>query len=140
MGFVHLSARSQFSLLDGAMSPKALALRTAELNLSAVALTDTCNFYGAFECWKAAKGEGLDFVLGTTIWIWPAGLEALNPRDPDGGFHITLLIEGGADVHQPTRRAPATKTSAPSSPMRSSRACTTGRGSTSSFSRRTPKG
>ena len=97
MGFVHLSARSQFSLLDGAMSPKALALRTAELNLSAVALTDTCNFYGAFECWKAAKGEGLDFVLGTTIWLWPAGLEALNPRDPDGGFHITLLIEGGAD-------------------------------------------
>jgi len=97
MGFVHLSARSQYSLLDGAMSPKALANRTAELGHPAVALTDTCNFYGAFECYKTAKGAGLDFVLGTTIWIWPPGLDQLDPRQPDGGFHITLLIEGGPD-------------------------------------------
>jgi DNA polymerase-3 subunit alpha len=62
-----------------------------------VALTDTCNFYGAFECWKSAKSEGLDFVLGTTLWIWPPGLDALEPRDPDGGFHITLFIEGGEE-------------------------------------------
>ena len=48
MAFVHLSARSQYSLLDGAMSPKALAGATAELGLPAVAITDTCNFYGAF--------------------------------------------------------------------------------------------
>ena len=106
MGFVHLSARSQFSLLDGAMSPKALAVRSAELGFPAVALTDSCNFYGAFECWKAAKGAGLDFVLGTTIWIWPPGLEALDPAAPDGGFHVTLLIEGRPDGSAANQESP----------------------------------
>ncbi len=97
MGFVHLSARSQYSLLDGAMSPSDLAGRMAELEFPAVALTDTCNFYGAFECWKTAKGAGLDFILGTTIWLWPPGLDQLSAREPDSGFHITLLIEGAPD-------------------------------------------
>jgi len=97
MAFVHLSARSQYSLLDGAMSPTALANAAAERGLPAVAITDTCNFYGAFECYKAAKGAEIDFVLGTTLWIWPPGLDTLDPRAPDGGFHITLFIEGQSD-------------------------------------------
>ena len=47
MGFVHLHNRSQYSILDGAMQPGELVSRITELEMGAVALTDTCNLYGA---------------------------------------------------------------------------------------------
>jgi DNA polymerase-3 subunit alpha len=97
MAFVHLHNRSQYSLLDGAIAPKAVATRAAELGQSAIALTDTCNLYGAFEFWKSAKGCDVQAILGTSIWMWPPGLEHLRPDDPDTGWDILLLIEGGAD-------------------------------------------
>ena len=55
MGFVHLHARTQYSLLDGAMHPDELCARVAELGMPAVGVTDTCNLYGAVELYKAAK-------------------------------------------------------------------------------------
>ena len=63
MPFVHLHNRSQYSLLDGAWSPTALVNRAAELQMPAVALTDTCNLYGAYEFFKAAKGAGISQVV-----------------------------------------------------------------------------
>ena len=95
MPFVHLHNRSQYSLLDGAWSPSALAARAAELEMPAVALTDTCNLYGAYEFYKAAKGAGVQPVFGSTIWMWPPGLENLQPSDPDHGWNLLLLIKGG---------------------------------------------
>src|SRR5439155_20590085 len=46
-GFVHLDARSYFSIKDGAFSPEDLALRAAALGMTAVALTDRAGLYGA---------------------------------------------------------------------------------------------
>ncbi|HEX9312447.1 MAG TPA: PHP domain-containing protein, partial [Actinomycetota bacterium] len=46
-GFVHLDARSYFSIKDGAFSPEDLALRAAALGMAAVALTDRDGLYGA---------------------------------------------------------------------------------------------
>ncbi len=106
MAFVHLSARSQYSLLDGAMSPGELAKASAALGFSAIALTDTCNFYGAFEAYKAAKDAGMSFVLGANIWIWPQGLSQLSSATHDGGYHVTLLIEGGADGSPASQKSP----------------------------------
>src|SRR5919201_6372432 len=45
--FVHLAARSYFSLKDGAFSPEDLALRAAALGMPAVAMTDRDGLYGA---------------------------------------------------------------------------------------------
>ena len=95
MPFVHLHNSSQYSLLDGAMSPGELAGEAAKQGASAVALTDSCNLYGALEFYKAAKGAGIQPVFGATIWLWPPGLKTIEDRAPDGGFQIVLLIEGG---------------------------------------------
>ena len=97
MAFVHLHNRSQYSLLDGAIAPKDVATRAAALGQSAIALTDTCNLYGAFEFWKSAKGAEVQAVLGTSIWMWPPGLDRLRPEDPDTGWELVFLIEGGGD-------------------------------------------
>ncbi len=95
MAFVHLHNRSQYSLLDGVLSPGDLGPRAAALGQPAIALTDTCNLYGAWEFYKGCKGAGVQPVFGSCIWVWPDGLDSLDPRSPDGGFNIVLLIEAG---------------------------------------------
>ena len=83
-GFVHLVNRSQYSLLDGAMGPGELAERAAQLGMKAVGLTDTCNLYGAFEFYKAAKDAKIDPVVGSTLWISPGPLAEVQ-RDEAAG-------------------------------------------------------
>jgi DNA polymerase III subunit alpha len=100
MAFVHLSNRSQYSLLDGAVAPADLATRAAELEMGAIALTDTCNLYGAYEFMKSAQKAGIKPIFGASMWVWPAGLDSIDMRTPDGGWSITLLIEGGGDGPQ----------------------------------------
>jgi len=100
MGFVHLNCQSQFSLLDGAMGPKALAKKAAALGMSAIALTDTCNLYGAVEFQGACKGAGISPIFGAKLWTWPAGLDALETKDRDLGWELVLLIEGGEHAVQ----------------------------------------
>ena len=98
MAFVHLHNRSQYSLLDGAMAPAELAERAGELEMPAVALTDTCNLYGAWEFFKGCKGAGVQPVFGASVWMWPPGLDQRDPRGPDGGWNLVFLIEGGEDA------------------------------------------
>lgn len=93
MGFVHLHNRSQYSILDGAMRPGEIVNRATELEMGAIALTDTCNLYGAVEFYKAAKGAGVHPVFGSELWVWPQGVETFDDRTPDGGWNLVFLIE-----------------------------------------------
>ena len=92
MPFVHLHNRSQYSILDGAMRPGDIVNRAQELSMPAVALTDTCNLYGAVEFYKAAKSKGIHPVFGSELWVWPEGVGNFNDRTPDGGWNLVLLI------------------------------------------------
>ena len=49
MGFVHLHVHSRFSFLDGTMEPSTIAKAAAKNGMPAVALTDSCNLYGAVQ-------------------------------------------------------------------------------------------
>ena len=95
MAFVHLNNRSQYSLLDGAMAPKRLAGLASGMGMPAVALVDTCNLYGAYEFYTACKGAEVQAVVGSNLWVWPEGLEAIQHGKGDGGWSINLLIEAG---------------------------------------------
>ncbi|MEC7987071.1 MAG: DNA polymerase III subunit alpha [Myxococcota bacterium] len=93
MSYVHLHNRTQYSLLDGAMSPKALISRAKELEMPAVAITDTCNLYCAVELYKGTKGSGTKGILGSEIWLWPKGLDTIKPETQDGGWNLVFLVE-----------------------------------------------
>ena len=93
MAFVHLHNRSQYSILDGAMRPGEIVERAMELNMGAIALTDTCNLYGAVEFYKAAKDKDIHPVFGSELWVWPEGIDQFDDRTPDGGWNLVLLIE-----------------------------------------------
>ena len=93
MAFVHLHNRTQFSLLDGAMRPGELVSRAAELQMGAVAITDTANLYGAVEFYKAARAAEVRPILGAELWLWPEGIAQLDPRGVDGGWQLVFLVE-----------------------------------------------
>ncbi len=93
MAFAHLHVHSQYTLLDGAVSPKAVVAKAAKLEQSAIALTDRCNLYGAVEFFKAAKEKGLRPVIGAEISVQPEGIEYKDPKGLLGGWSIVLLVE-----------------------------------------------
>ena len=96
MSFVHLHTRTQYSMLDGAVSPKALIKKTVEKGFNAIAITDTCNLYCAVQLYKESKGVGINGILGTEIWMWPDGIQNIDPHGEDGGWHLVFLVENDA--------------------------------------------
>jgi error-prone DNA polymerase len=109
--FVHLHCRSYFSLKDGAFSPEDLALRAAELGMSAVALTDRDGLYGAVRFTDACHRAGVRPILGAWLTV-DAGAAARAARTPfrssAGESHAAEAADLGimSTVRAPRRRPP----------------------------------
>ena len=80
MSYVELHAHSAYSFLDGASLPEELAIRAAELDYPALALTDHDGVYGSLEFAHAAKAVGLRSITGAEATL-------------ADGSHVTLLVE-----------------------------------------------
>ncbi|MGD2179272.1 MAG: DNA polymerase III subunit alpha, partial [Anaerolineae bacterium] len=79
-GYAELHAHSSYSLLDGVPAPEALVARAADLEISALALTDHDALYGAVRFVRAAQEAGIKPVLGAEVTL-------------EDGSHLTLLVE-----------------------------------------------
>ena len=104
MGFVHLHNHSQFTILNGMPSPPAIVAAAEELGMPAVAITDTCNLFGAVQFHKAAKKSSVKAIFGSEIWMWPKGIQDIKriqqlKRAPDGGWHLNFLVQNKAGYH-----------------------------------------
>ena len=82
--FVHLRLHTEYSLVDGLVRVKPLASRVAELGMSAVAVTDVCNFYGLIKVYKAAFGAGVQPIFGVDLTV-------MDADDPERAWPICLL-------------------------------------------------
>ena len=91
--FTHLHLHSEYSLLDGHNRIKPLVERIAELGMTAVALTDHGNLFGAAEFYTVAKRAGIKPILGIEAYVAPEARtkRAKSTLGPDGGFHLVLL-------------------------------------------------
>ena len=69
MSFVHLHTHSHYSFLTGLGGPKKLVKRAKELGMSALALTDAGNLYGAFEFYKYCKDAEIKAIVGLEATI-----------------------------------------------------------------------
>ncbi len=72
--FIHLRARSAYSLLQSAAHVKDLVKFAAKIDMPALGLTDSNNLFGALEFSEAAAEAGLQPIVGLT----------LNIRDEEG--------------------------------------------------------
>lgn len=122
-GFVHLHVHTQYSLLQGMIRIEKLIERTRALGMSAVAVTDTNNLFGAIEFYKKAREAGIKPVVGCEINYLPEAASAvvkigsgetrMLPAGPKS-HHLTLLcknLDGYRNLCQLLTKA--YKTSAP---------------------------
>ncbi len=98
--FVHLHLHSEYSLLDGANRIDPLVARIKELGMTAVALTDHGNLFGAVEFYTKAKKAGIKPIMGIEAYVTPdTNGRPGDRRDrtysgtQDGGHHLVLLAE-----------------------------------------------
>ncbi|MGE0829265.1 MAG: DNA polymerase III subunit alpha, partial [Hyphomonadaceae bacterium] len=80
--FIHLRARSAYSLLESMLHVKELAKLAAAQNMPALGLTDTNNLFGALEFSEAFAGAGLQPIVGC----------ALTVRMDDGASGVLPLL------------------------------------------------
>jgi hypothetical protein len=90
--FVHLHCHSHYSLLDGASPIDRLVSRTVELGMNALAITDHGNLHGALEFYQAAKGAGINPIIGYEAYIAPGSrFQKDAGSQKESSFHLTLL-------------------------------------------------
>ncbi len=80
-GFVPLRVFSCYTMLDGAIEPKAIAEQAANLRFPAAALTDRNGLYAAMAFSEAAKKKGVQPIIG-------AMLAVARPDMPEGGTPV----------------------------------------------------
>ncbi len=94
--FVHLHVHSDYSLLDGCCRIDRLMDRAVDLGMSAMALTDHGNLYGAIEFYQQAKAKGIKPLIGCELYLVETSrLEKKGRTDDEGKtiFHLGLLAK-----------------------------------------------
>lgn len=91
MGYAELHAHSAFSFLDGASLPVDLVERAAELELTALALTDHGGLPGVVQLAQAARTVGLPTIIGSELTL--GGHKRAGQADPSGE-HLVVLARG----------------------------------------------
>ena len=90
--FVHLHVHTEYSLLDGAARINQIIERAAALNMPAVAITDHGVMFGVVDFYRAAKGAGINPVIGCEVYVAPRSRLQKEPHLDDHQYH---LVRGG---------------------------------------------
>jgi DNA polymerase-3 subunit alpha len=99
LSFVHLHVHSEYSLLDGLGRVKDLVVRTKELGMPALALTDHGAMYGAIEFYQTAKKHGIKPIIGIEMNIAPRSMKQRDSKKDRTPHHIILLAKDDIGYH-----------------------------------------
>jgi DNA polymerase-3 subunit alpha len=113
--FIHLRARSDYSLLQSMLSVETLAEVALRQRMPALGLTDANNLFGALEFSETLAGKGIQPIVGLTLDVrapdGAAGSIALLAQNPQGYARLLELsssafldVAAHADPHVPLAR------------------------------------
>jgi DNA polymerase III subunit alpha len=109
--FAHLHVHTEFSMLDGAARVGELMGEASRLGMSAIAMTDHGNMFGAYEFYKAARDHDIKPMIGVEAYLTPgtSRFERRRVQWGDGGrddvsgsgayTHLTMLAETTEGMH-----------------------------------------
>ena len=111
--FVPLRVFSSYTMLEGAMEPKTIAARAADLGFPAVALADRNGLYGAMPFSSACFAKGVQPIIGAMLAIarpneiGGGGCDwlALLAKDEAGYANLTKLVSA-AHLDRPITEEP----------------------------------
>ena len=86
--FVPLRIYSSFTMLEGAIDPKAIAKLAKERGFPAIAMTDRNGLYGAMIFAGACRDAGIQPIIGTTLGVRRPGSDVVD--------WLTLLVQSDA--------------------------------------------
>jgi DNA polymerase III subunit alpha len=111
-GFAHLHVHTEYSMLDGAARLKDLFNQVKQADMSAIAMTDHGNLYGAYDFWTKATAAGVKPIIGIEAYVAPEhrkhrqpvrwGSPAQHGDDISGAgayTHMTLFAETTEGMH-----------------------------------------
>lgn len=87
--FVHLHLHTEYSLLDGVGKIDEYMKRAKELGMSAIAITDHGNMFGAVEFYNKALKHGIKPIIGLEAYVSEFDMEEKKGRN----FHLILLAK-----------------------------------------------
>jgi len=92
--FVHLHTHSDYSLLDGAAGIDDLVEAARRFGMSALALTDHGNLFGAIEFYRKALEAGIKPIIGYEAYVAPDHRKSREAKSiSDASFHLILLAK-----------------------------------------------
>ncbi len=93
--FIHLHCHSNFSLLDSTITLQNLVARTRDLDMNAVALTDTNNLSGSVEFFELAQEAGIKPIIGAEIILEDESSLILLVKNQTGYRNLCEIISRG---------------------------------------------
>jgi DNA polymerase III subunit alpha len=92
--FVHLHVHTEYSLLDGAVRIPELMAKVKALGMTAVAMTDHGNLFGAIEFYMEATKKKLKPIIGCEVNLVPGSMyEKGTVTGRKAVTHLTLLAK-----------------------------------------------
>jgi DNA polymerase III subunit alpha len=88
VSFVHLRVHSTYSLAEGAIKIPPLIDRCKTMHMGAVAVTDTCNLFGAMEFSLKAAKEGVQPIIGCQLNLM---VDQDDPRHQQMHLHLNRI-------------------------------------------------
>ncbi len=92
--FVHLHLHTEYSLLDGANRIPEVMRKAKEFGMSAAAITDHGNLFGAIDFFQQAKKAGIKPIIGCEAYMAPGKhTDRTASSGRDAASHFTLLAK-----------------------------------------------
>ena len=91
--FTHLHVHSQYSILDGAASVKALVAKAKKDKMNALALTDHGAMFGIKEFHATCKQAGIKPILGCETYVAARSIQSKKDKIDRSGYHLILLAK-----------------------------------------------
>ena len=101
MAFVHLRTHTEYSIVDGTLRVDDMVRCAQADGQPALAITDLNNLFAAVKFYKAARGAGVQPILGADIWVdgepgaganLPPSRLLLLVQDLTGYHHLCELL------------------------------------------------
>lgn len=89
--FTHLHLHTEYSLLDGANKIQELASTLKDQGVSACAITDHGNMFGAIDFYKTMKASGIKPLIGIEAYVHNG--EDIEDKSTKQRFHLILIAK-----------------------------------------------